>query len=130
MSTQIILTTCSALNSTNITFQVWEADDRAHGPAPFAGGPTSAAVGSPPGNSLRTALSPCGAAWNQVTRAHLDRRLDGDPGRKHQTGIQRLGSHAEVHAAPGIAGPDVLVSAGQAGQLHSSCGHMKETHTL
>lgn len=85
---------------------------------------------APRSNSLLTALSHCGAAWNQVTRAHLDRWLDRDPGRKHETGIQRLGSHAEVHATPGIAGPDVLVSARQAGQFHSSCGQIKETHTL
>lgn len=67
---------------------------------------------------------------NQVTRAHLDRRLDRDPGREHETGVQGLGSHAEVHATPGIAGPDVLVSTRQAGELHSSCGQIKETLTL
>ena len=66
-------------------------------------------------------------SWDQATSAHLDRRLNCYPGRKHQTGVQRLGANAEVNATPGVTGPDVLVSTGQARQFHSSCKQTEGT---
>lgn len=53
--------------------------------------------------------------------AYLDRWLNHDPGRKHQTGIQRLGSNTEVNATLGVTGPDMLISTCQTGQSYSSC---------
>lgn len=53
--------------------------------------------------------------------AYLDRWLNRDPGWKHQTGIQRLGSNTEVNPTLRVTGPDMLISTGQAGQSHGSC---------
>lgn len=60
--------------------------------------------------------------------AYLDRWLNHDPGRKHQTGIQRLGSNTKVNSTLGVTGPDVLIPTCQTGQSYSSC---RETiHTV
>jgi hypothetical protein len=56
-----------------------------------------------------------------VNFAYLDRWLNHDPGRKHQTGVQGLGSYTEVNSTPGITGPDVLISTCQVCQFYGSC---------
>lgn len=72
---------------------------------------------------------PSGACWRRSPRAYLDGRLDRYPGRKHETGVQRLGAHSEVHAAPGITGPHVLVSTRQARQFYSPWAQ-EHTHEI
>lgn len=128
--------TCSALNSTNTRLRVGTpGGERVPTPGTLI-------LGAQTHTSALSAgrLSPAGAVlspaqhltsqlrgWDQVTAAYLDRWLNRYPGRKHQTGVQRLGANAEVNATPGVAGPDVLVATGQARQFHSPCQQREGT---
>lgn len=61
-----------------------------------------------------------GLDTDQLHPHRLGGRLDGDPGREHHAGIQRLGPDPEVDQTSWVHGPDVLRATGDPHQTHST----------